>query len=166
MLFSCPRCTGAHLASPNRILGALRKMFDFLISRYPCLLQAKFLTACANCRSNRKVSELKLRAAPVMESWLGCHAALANPKPLNPNLLGAAPLCGRAAICVFSLSEATSIDIQAGDTIRFCRGQRGSTSWRANLLIPEAKKKDFLETQCACGVVLGTKTYVYCCFSC
>ena len=64
----------------------------------------------------------------------------------------------------FSLSEATSIDIQAGDTIRLCRGQRGRTSWRANLLIPEAKKKDFLETQCACGVVLGTKTYVYCRF--
>ena len=32
------------------------------------------------------------------------------------------------------------------------------------MLIPEAKKKDFLETQCACGVVLGTKTYVYCRF--
>ena len=51
MLFSCPRCTGAHLASQNRNLGAplhwlvpiwrpkignlgaLPKMVDFLISR-------------------------------------------------------------------------------------------------------------------------------------
>ena len=32
MLFSCPRCTGAHLASQNRNLGALPKMVDFLIS--------------------------------------------------------------------------------------------------------------------------------------
>ena len=30
MLFSCPRCTGAHLASRNRNLGALPKMVDFL----------------------------------------------------------------------------------------------------------------------------------------
>ena len=30
MLFSCPRCTGAHLASQNRNLGALPKMVDFL----------------------------------------------------------------------------------------------------------------------------------------
>ena len=29
MLFSCPRCTGAHLASQNRNLGALPKMVDF-----------------------------------------------------------------------------------------------------------------------------------------
>ena len=33
MLFSCPRCIGAHLASLNRNLGALPKMVDFLISR-------------------------------------------------------------------------------------------------------------------------------------
>ena len=32
MLFSCPRCTGAHLASQNRNLIALPKMVDFLIN--------------------------------------------------------------------------------------------------------------------------------------
>ena len=69
MLFSCPRCTGAHLASQNRNLGALPKNGQFL--NKPLIWKCYFPVPAALASSAHLASQNRnLGASPKMVDFL------------------------------------------------------------------------------------------------